>query len=839
MKYAIVVGLVVGLASGSSFLAVASSTPGQVDVKVLSSDAQRTVIEITVPGLQVEEIQAEGEAYHRLTLPGAGHTRELGKPELPVVARLVAISDQGWPSVSVQVEDPVLFRGIRVYPAQEPLPDLPDQQVDFTIDRKFYSSASSYPENQAWLSPPMIWRDWRVVQLVACPVIYSPAREELTVFKKLVVEVVCSGSGAPNEKRSHRSSCCRYFSSLYRDFIVNYDEVAQGRTIEDGSYLIIAADRYYDTAVPLAEWKNKKGLPTTLVRLSEISPSSDTAEIKAYILNAYENWSPPLAWVLLVGDVTDIPCNYGMIHPYHGTRIPNDQYYARLEGDDIIADIYVGRLSVNDTYECATEVNKIMGYERSPYLDDTTWYKEATLIIGHDPGRPWEWTMRRIREILLSNGYTEVDTLMELYGTNSATNVTACWNEGSGFITYRGHGDQDGWYNVSPPFTISYVQALENGRKLPVLIAPTCNTAWYDWSSDCFVEVVVEEGTPTMDKAGVSMFASTRVSYSFYNDTLAVGCYRGIFEHGKEQFNAATDWGKLYMLTYYPLPDDITEAEFEEFNIFGDPELNMRTGYPRALGVSYEAAIPVGYYEFEVTVESNGIPVESARVCLMDTADLYEIGYTDASGYAMIPIETPAPETVYVTVTASNAIPHEGTCIAISEGPYVTHLRHSVVDSLGNADGNVNPAETISLPVWVKNWGTLTAEEAHGVLRCSDPLVTVVESVAQFGDVAPGDSALSLTPYIVSIGTGCEDGRTVVFELAMSDTSGEEWTSHFTEVVKSLVLSFMVYAVDDAGGNGNGMIEPGETVLLDVTLRNDGMAAGSGVVGVLGTGDSY
>jgi len=52
-------------------------------------------------------------------------------------------------------------------------------------------------------------------------------------------------------------------------------------------------------------------------------------------------------------------------------------------------------------------------------------------------------------------------------------------------------------------------------------------------------------------------------------------------------------------------------------------------------------------------------------------------------------------------------------------------------------------------------------------------------------------------------------------------------------------LRLVTYAIHDPGGNNNGMADPGETVTMDVTLRNFGMYTAPGVAAVLFDSDPF
>ncbi|MEO0084075.1 MAG: C25 family cysteine peptidase, partial [candidate division WOR-3 bacterium] len=57
-------------------------------------------------------------------------------------------------------------------------------------------------------------------------------------------------------------------------------------------YLIITHDNFYEAILPLAQWKHKKGVPTKVVKLSDLNATPESiARIKNYIVNAYNTWT--------------------------------------------------------------------------------------------------------------------------------------------------------------------------------------------------------------------------------------------------------------------------------------------------------------------------------------------------------------------------------------------------------------------------------------------------------------------------------------------------------------------------------------------------------------------
>ena len=137
---------------------------------------------------------------------------------------------------------------------------------------------------------------------------------------------------------------------------------AAGGAQETGArYLIITHDNFYDAVLPLAEWKHKKGMRTKVVKLSEIGSSS--SNIQEYVQDAYDNWTIPPAYLLLVGAP-----NYLPLPLVEGTR--TDNYYTNMDAD-LQNEILSGRLTVHNVTEAQTVVNKILLYERTPTIDSS------------------------------------------------------------------------------------------------------------------------------------------------------------------------------------------------------------------------------------------------------------------------------------------------------------------------------------------------------------------------------------------------------------------------------------------------------------------------------------
>ncbi|MCK4250550.1 T9SS type A sorting domain-containing protein [candidate division WOR-3 bacterium] len=419
-------------------------------------------------------------------------------------------------------------------------------------------------------------------------------------------------------------------------------------------YLIITHDNFYDAIQPLAQWKHKKGMRTKVVKLSEIG--SDSTQIKNYITDAYNNWQIRPEFLLLVGAPNYIPFFR------FGSSNYSDNYYTDIEGN-IYNEILSGRLTVHSQTEAQTVVNKILLYERTPYMDDSLWFINACLIVREDIYDPYDdsiyWSdANHAKNLMLSAGYDSIDTLSRVAG-HSSTHIIQAVNAGRAFVLYRGQGVGNWWspFDVNP-------DATANGAKLPIVLSITCRTIGTG-PTPATAEKWLLTGTPTTPRGGAGYFATTRTTSSAAHLRSAVckGFFSTIFEDGNTTFGGASEGGRRKVYEMYSHAN-----EYRGFTTLGDPEMNIWTDNPCSLICTHPVTIPVGNANFTVNVvkAADSSPVNNAIVCVMGKLDttVYVIDTTNSSGDANFSI---APllsgDTMYVTVTGKNLQPYEGSML--------------------------------------------------------------------------------------------------------------------------------------------------------------------------------
>ncbi len=130
-----------------------------------------------------------------------------------------------------------------------------------------------------------------------------------------------------------------------------------------------------ETLQPHLDWKNKKGIRTEMINVSDIG--ANASSISSYVESYYN--SEGLTFLLLVGDIAQIPSTL-----VSGSA--SDVSYGCIDGNDFYPEVIVGRLSGNTPTQIATQVERAITYERYPQLN-VEWYDNALGVASNQgPG---------------------------------------------------------------------------------------------------------------------------------------------------------------------------------------------------------------------------------------------------------------------------------------------------------------------------------------------------------------------------------------------------------------------------------------------------------------------
>ncbi|MCD4796034.1 MAG: hypothetical protein K8R49_02545 [Candidatus Cloacimonetes bacterium] len=797
-----------------------------------SSGKEYTEVNFSLNGYNIETIRENEIDYQKISYWKEGNSLQVGKPDLPKFTRLISIPNEGSVSFEIIYTEDEIVKDISIYPTQELQSENNMKPFKFIIDEDYYQNGYAFPTNIVEIGEPVILRDQRVVSISINPFQYDPQTKTLRIVRDVDIVVNASGKGGINPKILDKKRS-RFFEPLYRSTILNYDSVRERNgEYQNPSYLFIYPDdaTLLSNLEYLSDWKHQKGFDVTLASTAETGTTNTS--IKNYIQNAYDNWENPPEFVCLVGDVGgsyDIPTFYITYYSAEG-----DHPYAQLEGNDVLEDIFIGRISISSIADLQTYIVKVLNYEKEPYMDETGWYN-TSLMVG-DPsisGPSTVFINQSIVEMMQQHAPNIVAT--EVYSGSFSSLMTSNLNSGVSYFNYRG------WLNMSG-FGNTDINNLTNYKKLPFAVFLTCSTGGFA-SGESRSEAFIRAGSASNPTGAIAAIGTaTTGTHTNFNNCIDAGIYYGVFVDNIYNPGGAVNRGKLALYEHYPQNPDGHVDNFSHMNtLIGDPGVELWTGIPRNLFADYETQISPGTNYLEVTVINIvEAPLEGAWVtAYMDDDEIFATGFTDETGFIALPIDADAEGTANLTVTKHNYIPHLGG-FDVGEIDRFVNVFNVMIDddisgtSTGNDDGVINPGEAIELKVSLKNFGSQTANSVTATITTDNNFVTITDDVEDFGSILSGNSAYCIDDFDISIDEDVLGGTEIKIDIVIEDNIRNSWNDIIFLVVEGANLDVVDYTIDDA----NGYLDPGETVEMNVTIQNNGLVTANAVSGILSSTDS-
>lgn len=607
----------------------------------LGTDGSDVLVEFNLQSLNAKTVvnNVFGTATD-FSIPDECNSNDIGRPDLPVLRKMVQIPSTGGIRVEIISEETAVLGLYSVAPFQG-YPLRNGEPLDRKIDEVVYGSSTLFPSSCVELESVEILRDIRVATLLFNPVRINPVTGETVITTSVTVRLINEGPGE-NELLRTVTAYTSSYMPIY-ELVLGFDDNKDTTT---GSYLVITSQEGYEYAEDLIDWKRQTGLEVHFGRVPDIG--STVSAIESYIDNAFNTWSNPPEWILIVGEDDVVPVPSGS-----GVDLSDNRY--GVVGSGYNPSIHVGRICGGDTDNLTYQAWKIESYESDPYQPASSWYQEAVSIGSTDFQDPW--MSYRYANIMRDHEMTvALYCNSGSYGGSppSITNLSAEFNDGTSLVSYIGHGDVTYW--VTTGFSNGNVADLTNGRKLPWISSIACQNANFV-GNYCFGEAWMAEGSIADPKGAVGFMGATMNSPVGPTDSLALYQFKGYFEEEIYHMGAAFDYGKIKAYLYTG-----DGANSDMHMIFGCPEFDIFTDTSPLvyLDGDHDAYISSGNYN--VTVTADGSPIEGAQVGIVQDTTLLAWGFTDASGVVSLTIGTiPALDDVTITCTNHNGYPYVGT----------------------------------------------------------------------------------------------------------------------------------------------------------------------------------
>jgi len=513
----------------------------------------------------------EGE-FATVALDDEGYNYDIGKSKLPVIRRIVEIPQKAEPEITI---DSVSWEYISledmnlpnmIIPCQFSIEKIPDPQNDFTIDEEYYKTNSFLPEKIVKIIDNGEIRGRRFVLIELSPIQYNPVKGELKLMNFCQITINLPNSDMKKTydkiKRYSTPSYERFFKVAFE----NYGYFEEGLyTRNSEGFLIIVYDDFFEEIQPLVNQKLSMGYDVTTTKTSDIPGGPSKENIHDYIQDAYDTWTTPPAYVLLVGDTPQIPTYTGS-----SSYSEADLYYVTVDGTDYFPDIYIGRFPGSTESHIDAMVEKTVYYEQGVF-DSYEWIKKAAFIASSDHGQLAEQTHNFVIDNYLNpNGYT-CDKIYEASG-GSTSDITNALNDGRSLCVYSGHGYSGGWACV--PFDQTNVNNLANEGMYPFVCSHACSTNPFS-NTECYGETWLR----VEDKGALAFWGASAGTLWDEDDIIERAMFQSWWEDGLEWIGGMTDMALLYLYENYS-GGGYTQYYFEAYNVNGDPSVRIWSNNP-------------------------------------------------------------------------------------------------------------------------------------------------------------------------------------------------------------------------------------------------------------------
>jgi hypothetical protein len=272
-----------------------------------------------------------------------------------------------------------------------------------------------------------------------------------------------------------------------------------------------------------------------------------------------------------------------------------------------------------------------------------------------------------------------------------------------------------------------------------------------------------------------------------------------------------------FIIEYYKMRNGYNRSSLETFEvIFYDPVF-----YPTSMG---QGMVKFQYQDFNnVDIGQGGYSPTHGNFCtigIKDHTNAVGLEYSFNNQYA----------NAAATITSSSAL-------LITTAPVLYEAPHLILKEVIINDANRNqiaePGEEIELGVELLNMGINTATQVQLIASCESINATLINAVSNYNNIAGDSTAVNNTPLILQISDTCPDNSDISLSLHISIVNNSwDIPVHFT-VHKADIQYTGMYMNDSNSGNGNGLIEPGETLDLIVNFVNNTPVSATNISGTI------
>ena len=842
---------------------------------ITSSDRGHISLHFELNDFRVDTINLEGELMHIISSKGIVMPNNYGQPDLPTFNRFIAIPQGATAIMEVKTTRDEVLSGFNIAPSDGSQAEN-DAKRPFFKDPKVYANNAFYPSETVITTEPQSLRGVDAIHLGVCPLQFNPMTKELAVHHQIDIDIRFEGGNGHFGDDRLRS---RYWDPILRNNIINYEclepidydarmqQWTQPRTT-GCEYLIITPDNdaYYNAGKELADYRNKQGILTKVMRVTETN-AYDQLTLRQWFRAIYANWDIPPAAICILGksgdDLQQYVPGYRTLHPKDNFII-SDNPYADIN-DDHLPDICFSRILVQNESELPIIMGKLYEYEYTNVVTDPYYYEHPLTAAGWQDNKWFQITIATISGYLTQHGKTP-ERINEIYsgtqgpnwstapGTNSvvsyfgpegvgyipatpdelggwtggnAQQVIRAINHGCYLIQHRDHGWNAHWYQ--PEIHTTDFGEIYNIDKLTYLISVNCRTGMYDNSGGCFIESLLRMTRDGQNAGIMGAIGPVGQTYSYANDIFLWGVwdlfdptflpeYGPFADHYDSWMPAfACVSGKYFLDTHvFPSTDDnMCSTTYNTFHTFGDSFIRLFTELPQHITTTHDEGIQC-YSPFHITAPEGSLIALTTYTNRQWQIVATAIGTGEEQTITVL--ENIPIGTIHLTITGENLIRWEEDIplepfnrpfvvidnIALNGGEFTQHYNQSIV-----ADINVT------------NVGLQDCDGGTVSMTSDSQLLTISQGETSFDALASNASQFISDAFQFALSDSIHDRTHIPFTLT-THFGDEDYSQAYEIEVLSPNITAELININDSQGNNNGRLDPGEYASLTFRLTNTG-----------------
>jgi hypothetical protein len=553
----------------------------------------------------IETVNIAGTIYDRIVLSDLDPAGKPGEPMIPAKGAYILlppnskISNIDIKSNKKQILDreltiepmgksiPITKRGIPIVPA-------PDESI--------YNSDTFYPGELYSKVGKYCFRGYQILVLLLYPIQYNPVDKDLYYYEELDVSIeMVSSEESMGLFRGLEKDSNELITKVDNPDDVNWynEKIIQSSSfIDEYDLLILTTDTFKESFESLKQAHDEDGVSTVIKTLTDVG-GKNPEDIRDYIIDAYTNLG--IDYVLLGGDSQYITAKMifvdGMDEDqwYTSNTMPCDLYYSCLDGDgpgggsgeDLIAEVYVGRACVDSIDDVNTFVTKTITYmDKTRGIDD---YLDKIILAGEYKGDYGIASfggnyLDQLIDGSSDDGYTTVGIPSDGFNIDTLYDRDLEWppediidrmESGVHIISHTGHSNY--YYNMKMNYdSIDYI----DNQQYPFFAWSTgCMAGGFD-RNDCFAEHFtvkkLQGAFAGIWNARWGFFWSYRTdgdSQRYLREFWDAVFGEGIYVISKANQDSRED--NLHLINR-----SCMRFVYFELNLFGDPAIAFHISYP-------------------------------------------------------------------------------------------------------------------------------------------------------------------------------------------------------------------------------------------------------------------